>query len=505
MSTAWILYLLLVGTLLACAALSVDGILRRISMPTRWVWLAALGGIVALAILAPRRETSGIKIDTLVARVSDAMPANPATSIGVLAEIARAREVITSSVSSALAVAGARIPQGVVLSLGAVWILLSGAVLCVLVIVSRRVNRARRSWPTRELHGTPVRIAPATGPAVIGFSRPEIVVPSWLFERTADEQRLVIVHEHEHVKARDQLLLVGGWIVAVLLPWHPAVWWSFSRMRLAIELDCDARVLRQGVKARPYGSLLIDIAGQCAGHRVGALALADKTSHLERRLLAMKNTKRRFTIVPTLVLGAIALMSVAMACEARLPTSAEVQQMDVASAERAATQAKLIDEKSANVTYTVNGKAVSAAEAHALSANLIATVNVLKSKQGATKDAGSAETVVNIVTTDGLTSFRKRESGEASAEKGFPMTISYRKGQLESKLVTEHSTLPDKKAFTGLVLIDGVRVSNDAFSKLSPSEIESVEVMKGEAATRAYSDPAAANGVITIKTKSAKQ
>jgi len=292
---AWLLYVLLVGTLLAFAALSIDGVLRRTALPTRWVWITALGGIVALAILAPRREPtpSAFKVRARVAAPAN-VQALPKTSTGVIAKIAATRDAIVESVSSTLAQASVRTPKEALLPLVTVWLLLSGSVLSVLVIVSRRANRARRIWPLRDVHGTPVRIAHATGPAVIGFARPEIVVPSWLLERTPDEQRLVIVHEREHVKARDQLLLAGGWLVAALLPWHPAVWWSLSRLRLAIELDCDARVLHRGVQPRPYGSLLIDIAGQSAGHRIGALALADRTSHLERRLLAMKHSRTRF-------------------------------------------------------------------------------------------------------------------------------------------------------------------------------------------------------------------
>ena len=56
MTMAWILYVLLVGTLLAFAALAVDAILRRTRFPTRWVWVSALAGIVCLAIVAPSRD-----------------------------------------------------------------------------------------------------------------------------------------------------------------------------------------------------------------------------------------------------------------------------------------------------------------------------------------------------------------------------------------------------------------------------------------------------------------
>jgi beta-lactamase regulating signal transducer with metallopeptidase domain len=488
---AWILYVLLVGTLLACAAFAMEGMLRRSARPTRWIWLAALGGIVALAILAPQREpVTRVKIPVASTTAKNAIVTT--RSPAVLEVITGIGNVITSSVSSALVIAETRVPQALVLALGIIWCLLSAAVLSVLAIVSRRMNHARRGWPMAEVHGTPVRVALATGPAVVGFSRPEIVVPTWLLGRTANEQRLVIVHESEHVRARDQLLLAGGWMVAALLPWHPAVWWSLARLRLSIELDCDARVLHRGVQPRSYGTLLIDIAGQCAGHRIGALALADRTSHLERRLLAMKHTRTRFALVRTATLGAIAGLSILVACEARLPTSADVEKMDVASAEKTLVQSKMLDEKQAgNVVYTIDGRTVSAAEAHAVASNRIASVNVLKGRKEGGTDAGTVYTYVRVTTSD-------------SSQKEVPGTVMFRTRDGGGKLEAERSQMTKERSFAGLLFIDGVRAPEGALAKISRDDIASVEVLKGDAAAKFSNDPAAANGVIRITTKAKK-
>ena len=71
MTSAWTLYVLLVGTLLACAALALDGILRRTTLPTRWVWVSALAGIVCLAVIAPRSEGSRMSIRRQVVPVPE--------------------------------------------------------------------------------------------------------------------------------------------------------------------------------------------------------------------------------------------------------------------------------------------------------------------------------------------------------------------------------------------------------------------------------------------------
>lgn len=494
MTIAWTLYVLLVGTLLACSALAVDGILRRTTLPTRWVWVSTLVAIVGFAVIAPRRDAPSAAFRIPVTQSRAGVVAAPSMATNRFAAVLdRAREAAGAIATKLIVSANRRLSAAVVLGLSIAWGVLSAVMLAVLVIVNRRVDRERHAWPRAEVLGTPVRITPTVGPAVIGLSAPEIVVPRWLLERSPDEQRLVIVHEREHVAARDQLLPVGGLIVAAILPWHPAVWWALSRLRLAIELDCDARVLNRGVQLRPYGALLIDIAGRCAGHRVGALALADRTSHLERRLLAMKNTQPRFTLVRTGALGVIAMLSIVMACEARLPTSAEVEKMDVASAEKAAVQTKMLDGKEAqNIVYKIDGVVVTAAQAHAMSSKRIASVRVTKSGAAIMKGDSTAYAVVNVSTSD-------------SSIKGVPMKIVYKNGAQEGTIETAHGTLTDSKGFTGLLFVDGVLAPQGSMATLSPGDIASVEVLKGDAAVKVSTDPAAANGVIRITTKHAKQ
>ena len=488
MTTEWIVYVLLVGGLFACAAAATDGILRRAAMPTRWVWVAALLATTVFSAMSVRRAAPAYN-PSIAATVRVSALRVAASRGGLLEAIAHVRTWIGEVAGRSVGAAHYGLAGTVQVSLVVAWITASAGLLVLLFLVHRGMDRERRRWPLAQLFDVSVRITPSEGPAVVGITRPEIVVPRWLLARTADEQRLVVVHEREHIVARDHLLLLGGLVIAALFPWHPAVWWVVSRLRLAIELDCDARVLHRGVQARPYGSLLIDIAGQCAGHRVGALALADRPSHLERRLLAMKNTQPRFTLVRSGTLGALAALSILVACEAKLPTSAEVEKMDVAGAEKAVMQAKVLDEAGAkNVVYKVDGVVVSADKAHALSAKRIATVHVIKGTLMNTKDSGSVYTTVNVTTG-------------AGEETGVPMTVVGN----NMKISTERGTLTEKKGFTGLLYIDGVLQPSSSLAALSPNEIASVEVLKGAAAAKVSTDPAAANGVIQVTTKHPKQ
>ena len=486
MTIAWMIYVLLVGVLLALAAWCGESALRHARLPTRWVWAITLVGIVAFAAVALRTNSAPVATSVVATPITATLPNDVQSTAGIAAMIEAFRAAIVTVMGNAVATGGARVPADVVRFMLIGWAALSVSLMLAQLVARRRVARERRAWPQAALPGGTARVAPAIGPAVIGLASPEVVVPQWLLEKTAEEQRLVMVHELEHIAARDQFLPFGALLVATVLPWHPAVWWSLARLRLAMELDCDARVLRRGERAQSYGKLLIDIAARCGGHRVGALALADRTSHLERRILAMTQQPRRFATVRAVALVGVTALTIITACEAKLPTSSEVQALDVASTETALVRSKMLDERTVdNVVYEVNGVRVSAVEAHALPSSRIATVNVLK---GTVSPAGTRPTTIRIATSDSLGAGARMR---VFAKKGDPM------------LETPSGTLVQKERFAGLLYVDGVLSPEGAVSKLKPDEIASIDILKGEAARSISTDPSAANGIIKVTTKSA--
>src|SRR5262249_15687809 len=109
----------------------------------------------------------------------------------------------------------------------------------VLLLVHARFVQAARRWPLEEIAGRQVRLSPATGPVVVGLARPEIIVPRWFVDRALAEQRVVLDHEAEHIEAGDALVLAGACAAVAMMPWNVALWYMLSRVRLAVELDCD--------------------------------------------------------------------------------------------------------------------------------------------------------------------------------------------------------------------------------------------------------------------------
>ena len=489
MSAGWLVYALVTGTLIAVGASALDGLARARRWPTRWIWaLAMLGMLVVVSSIAFLRNDAGSAgvVETVPSVGAVVNAPQPSAIVSILRD---GRALVESTLMAIVSSAARWLPVALAGAGRVLWLVGVIAALTTLTFVHLRLRRARRSWPSAVLHGRRVRVAPTEGPAVVGVVRPEIVVPRWLLARDAEEQQLVLAHEDEHVRARDHLLLAGACVAVALMPWHPAAWWALTRLRLAIELDCDARVLRRGVQARSYGEMLIDLAGQCSGFRVGATALADKTSHLERRLLAMKPITKRFALVRGGALCAAAVLSLAAACEARVPTSAEIQSMDVAGAERTAARTGLIDAlHGVKTEFYVNDARVTAAEAHAIPANDIATVDVHKGKS-----AGDASIISIRTVATSANGLKYRSAGPDAA----PSASSGLKG-LHEKMMSSHDT------FSGIVLIDGTRADPAALHRLDPKDIVAVEIVKGAAATQLSSDPAAKNGIVKVTTKGAR-
>lgn len=504
---SWMLYSLVVGALVALAARGMEEVCRLLGQPLRWVWAGALVLLLALIATAPSRApaapTGTMNALAVEAPVQFPLPDTPSL------------EGRTTRVVNGVIIRLTAIPmQGAYMlarhlpdrlwgrTAGAVWITLSVFVLLAFVGSALHFRWIRNRFPLMSVLDVEVRVSRRLGPAVMGLVWPEIVVPRWLLSVPVDHQRLVLTHEVEHRRARDPLLLALGWLGIVLVPWHPALWWMASRLRLAAEVDCDARVLRSGVEPLRYGSLLIEIAGRCSTGRLGTPALAGSRSHLERRLLAMLPTTHRFAGARGALLSVLTAAALAAACEAALPTAADIHRMDVAAAEQGARRLALSDRNwnSDGAEYRINGLIVTAAEARALPQDRIKSIIVARPTHG------RGPTKVHVWTQDA------RTAAEPAAEKPgdystFGMMAA--EGSLAEPFLYESKRREGAPAEPEvgragepkpLILIDGAEANEAALRALSGMTFRSVEMIKGPEALAAYG-VAGAGGVIRITTR----
>jgi TonB family protein len=200
------------------------------------------------------------------------------------------------------------------------WIVASVVLLARLGMAVVGLRRARGSWRTSEVDGVAVRLATNEGPAVIGLRSMEIVLPEWIVSLDTPLRALVLTHEDEHRRARDPYLLFGSAVIVALMPWNVALWVQARRLRLAIELDCDARVLRTHPAAERYGLLMMTIAQRrSVAPTLFAPMLTEPATQLERRIIAMSSTTRRVARA-TLYGGVAASIALAVACSLRSDT-----------------------------------------------------------------------------------------------------------------------------------------------------------------------------------------
>lgn len=179
--------------------------------------------------------------------------------------------------------------------------------------------RRQRAWREGVLHGHRVWFTDDIGPAVIGFVRPRIVIPEWALSLPAHERRLMLEHEVEHVRANDPILLALAGVVLVLFPWNAALWVMARRLRLAIEIDCDARVIGAGDAAEEYGLFLVAVGERRVFGLFLAASLAERRSSLERRIHAMTLLRPRHRLLASIPFAAFALGAAGLAAQTPTP------------------------------------------------------------------------------------------------------------------------------------------------------------------------------------------
>jgi hypothetical protein len=190
-----------------------------------------------------------------------------------------------------------------------------GAFLGAFIVLRRR----RASWTIATVDGHTTWIALDVGPAVVGFVRPRIVLPAWALQLGETDRGLVLRHESEHIRAGDPRLLLIAGLLLVAMPWNPALWWMTRRMRLAMEIDCDARVLRGSDATREYGLLLLAVCERRGATLPLVAALAEQRDLLERRILAMTASRPTYPRLVSTALGLVACAAAIAVAQTPVP------------------------------------------------------------------------------------------------------------------------------------------------------------------------------------------
>lgn len=311
MSASWMLYALAVGALMTAAALAAEQGVRLARRPGRWVWMLAMVVSAALPLLAASYGhglPSHFGPDAAPGASSGAQP--PALAPTLVAGGLPATPSLSPRAWLPASLTGARALEIDTLARHA-WQLSSVVALAFLCASAIALRRRQRGWQCANFAGAPVLVSDDTGPAVVGFLRPRIVIPAWLMGAAPARQAVVLAHEQSHIEAGDQRLLALAYLLVAAMPWNLPLWLLARRLRRAIEVDCDARVLARGYRLPEYGAALIDIGAHPAS-ATGALpfaapAMAEAPGFLEQRMRLMTRRPARWhkLVAPLLLLLAL--------------------------------------------------------------------------------------------------------------------------------------------------------------------------------------------------------
>lgn len=521
-----------IGAVLGVLAWLAERGLRAEGRPGRWAWVAAMALTVAIPFLPRLMPTPGVR---------EAAAALPATALSA----ERLASLLEGVSSNGIAIWTERV-------FAALWVGSSVVALLVALVAVARLWRARRHWAEAEIQERRVRLSRRFGPAVVGLVRPDIVLPRSALDLHAQELALVLEHEQQHVRARDPWLLALATVMIIALPWNVALVWQALRLRRAVELDCDQRVLARGAGRRSYADLLVRMAADTPSFPFAFAALSERRSFLRDRLEAMRSGANamggytRVALVVAITAGLVGIFAFAprfvtvefsghrhrlerLKIDTELASQAALEARERAFMEQARAKAAL-EESLARVQESMGRieltqERMSERQLRLLQDKLEAQREMLRAQEERLRveqerlDRLQVELEGRLREADGVDGsepvarFRFRERvqprvrlapdelklpgiGARFDTEGRPFLYEARES--DPRLEFPPPGLDTENG--PLVLIDGERVdgsAKDVLAKLSPDRIDRVEVIKGDAARTVHGDDAK-NGVIQI-------
>jgi bla regulator protein BlaR1 len=308
----WMSYVVVVSLLLGLAALALEGSARIRQRPTRWLWATSMIGSLLLPLVI---SSVAVHIPQPTSAIEPAIPER----------VDRLGQTTASALSPSgwLTAAAGRLPASPDLDrlLLVGWGAASTILLLAILAGSVQLKRCRRGWEFSNRAGVPVHISEDAGPAIVGLLNPRIVVPRWLMQSSPDVQELVIAHEQCHLEAHDARLVAIALGLLVCAPWNLPLWWQLRRLRFAVEIDCDARVLRRGYDISRYGETLIAVGERQSATIAMVVAMAGPRSLLERRIRSMLRKEARYAHAAAAALSCLGIAFAVCAAEISPPTN----------------------------------------------------------------------------------------------------------------------------------------------------------------------------------------
>lgn len=321
------------------------------------------------------------------------------------------------------------------------------------------------------------------------------------------EKNLILKHEAMHINQKHWLDLLCSECILLIQWFNPLAWIYVHLLKENHEFLADRAVIDSGVSPAIYQAVLINQRFQ---GQVFSFSNSFNYSKPLSRLNMIKKTKtspwKRISALMVIPVFGIFIWVSAVPnyiIETQLlPNISDISSSDstkrktsiIVLGRKDSIKAKPVKKVSAISTslseplYIVDGKKVEDGIKH-IDPDNIESISVLKDKSATEYYGEEGKNGVIIVSTKGNESNTKIVDETRSHS---PQTVK------ESASPTFNEN--EKNNQTPLILVDGKEVSANVMNSISPDNIESINVLKGETATSAYGN-IGKYGVILIQTK----
>lgn len=199
------------------------------------------------------------------------------------------------------------LPTSIVFSFS--YLLSAGLILWSLGCAWRAFLTLQSFWRTRGLLGSSRRQLSAlsefigvkvfasdkvSSPLVVGFIKPQIILPESITEQLQDNQlQAILLHELAHIQRKDNWFGLFQEILAILFWWSPVVRVLNQRIHVEREIACDLRAAAKLESNKQYAQSLLDCAKLMVNEQrnVLAMGLFSKKKELSHRVGAVLTRK----------------------------------------------------------------------------------------------------------------------------------------------------------------------------------------------------------------------
>ncbi len=186
-------------------------------------------------------------------------------------------------------------------------------------------------------------------PVALGLSRAEICLPPRALAGLSDDQQEgMLAHELAHLVRRDPLWLVISHALACLFFFQPLNWVARRRLREISEVLSDEWAVGRTGRPLSLAGCLAEVAGwSAAGRELPVPVMADRPSHLGRRIRRLLDESRSPESPARRVLTGAAMVVLLIAVVAAAPAISAARQEAPAQPESTAVQAASVADASA--------------------------------------------------------------------------------------------------------------------------------------------------------------